>query len=62
MHSRAARLLADLAPGACRWPIGDPRDEGFRWCGKRAEPLHPYCGEHRQTALAPRILKPTGAC
>ena len=24
-----------LLPGDCRWPIGDPRNRDFHFCGKR---------------------------
>jgi hypothetical protein len=61
MHSPAARLLADLVPGACRWPIGEPEDLAFRWCGKRAEPLHPYCSTHAEQARPSRIIPAAGA-
>ena len=30
--------LVDLGPNCCRWPIGDPRDAGFHFCGKKALP------------------------
>jgi GcrA cell cycle regulator len=43
-----------LTAGACRWPLGDPRDRDFRFCGDPVvEP--PYCEHHRALAyLAPR--------
>ncbi len=39
--------LVDLRPNMCRFPVGDPRDEGFGFCG------HPmvdraYCQAHRR--------------
>jgi len=43
-----ARLEA-LPRRACHWPIGDPRAEGFGFCGRPArEP--PYCEVHRALA------------
>ena len=30
----------------CLWPIGDPGDDGFRFCGEAAEEGKPYCAEH----------------
>lgn len=30
----------------CSWPKGDPGAPGFRFCGKPALPLRPYCAEH----------------
>jgi GcrA cell cycle regulator len=40
--------LADLTLTTCRWPLGDPRDEGFRFCGAACDP--PYCNSHRRLA------------
>jgi GcrA cell cycle regulator len=34
----------------CRWPIGDPRAEGFSFCGRRADG-GPYCPAHRAVAF-----------
>ncbi len=41
--------LAALPRRACRWPIGDPKDAAFSWCGAPA-PLGPYCEDHRARA------------
>ncbi|MEC7205213.1 MAG: GcrA family cell cycle regulator, partial [Pseudomonadota bacterium] len=30
----------------CQWPIGNPRDPSFHFCGKTAAPDRPYCEEH----------------
>jgi GcrA cell cycle regulator len=45
----AAQAVAELTASACRWPIGDPRAPGFRFCGGHA-PHGPYCAHHRHTA------------
>jgi GcrA cell cycle regulator len=39
-----------LGPHHCRWPIGDPRDDGFSFCGRRAE-AGPYCPAHCAVAF-----------
>ena len=40
-----------LPPGkACCWPIGDPKKDGFHFCGKLAIPSKPYCLEHAAIA------------
>ena len=31
---------------SCSWPVGDPKQPGFHFCGEPAEPGRPYCGEH----------------
>ncbi len=42
--------LVDLSSQTCRWPIGDPKHEDFRFCGKPVIAGKPYCGEHCATA------------
>lgn len=41
--------IMELRDGMCRWPIGDPRTAGFRFCGARAIGST-YCGYHAQVA------------
>jgi len=46
----------------CKWPIGDPDDSEFRFCGRKAESGSPYCEAHQQLAYQPakkRRRKPT---
>jgi len=38
--------LTDLTHNTCRWPIGDPKHEDFRFCGKPVYPGKPYCLDH----------------
>jgi GcrA cell cycle regulator len=46
--------LERLGHRDCRWPLGDPRVPGFKWCGKKIEPNQngPYCKEHHQIAFS----------
>jgi len=30
----------------CHWPIGNPREPGFHFCGAPAEADRPYCAAH----------------
>jgi hypothetical protein len=46
--TRAAQLLFELPVRACRWPIGDPQHDSFRWCGAPAQPGGPYCAVHAE--------------
>lgn len=38
--------LIDLTERMCRWPYGDPREEGFTFCGRPVYPGKPYCADH----------------
>lgn len=53
--------LMDLGPRMCRWPSGDPREEGFGFCGCKSMSGLPYCEEHAkiayQAATRNKIMK-----
>ena len=38
--------LVELKTTSCRWPLGDPNDPDFSFCGKEAVPGKPYCATH----------------
>ncbi len=42
--------LVKLDNHTCRWPIGDPKDEDFCFCGKRIKTGQTYCEEHAAVA------------
>ena len=42
--------LTDLDNHTCRWPIGDPKDENFHFCGKKIKMGQTYCEEHAAIA------------
>lgn len=42
--------LTDLESGQCRWPLGDPREKNFGFCGARSQTGLPYCSEHAHMA------------
>lgn len=44
--------LLDLREGQCRWPIGDPRDAGFHFCGHERR-RGPYCDHHMAAGTQP---------
>lgn len=46
---RLARL-DELGPDDCRWPIGEPNEPGFGFCGAPQAPGRPYCAEHTAKA------------
>ncbi|MBR6411612.1 MAG: global cell cycle regulator GcrA-like protein [Alphaproteobacteria bacterium] len=42
--------LMDLKSNTCRWPIGEPENEDFHFCGKTTVTGKPYCEEHCKAA------------
>jgi len=42
--------LLDLTEHMCKWPIGDPREDDFAFCGRSIDGGTPYCPTH--TAMA----------
>lgn len=42
--------LEDLKTNMCRWPIGDPKNEEFHFCGKLKASGVPYCRHHEEMA------------
>lgn len=42
--ARPARPIGDVKD--CLWPIGDPGDDSFGFCGQDTVPGRPYCASH----------------
>ncbi len=51
LHERTTIL--SLKEHMCRWPIGDPVDENFHFCGRRSPTGVPYCEHHARMAYQP---------
>lgn len=57
-HEAANRLLPTSRPvtlakrerNQCCWPLGNPRDKAFRFCGASIEVPATYCDDHRAMA------------
>ena len=49
--------LTELDNHTCRWPIGDPRDDNFCFCGKSVRSGQTYCEEHSNIAYVKPIKK-----
>lgn len=47
--------LTELDNHTCRWPIGDPKDPDFHFCGHKVKTGQTYCEEHSAIAY----VKPT---
>ncbi len=44
------RLLHELKEHHCRWPVGDPGEEGFFFCGAARHNGYSYCAAHQERA------------
>lgn len=38
--------ILDLTDRICKWPLGDPQEADFHFCGDAVHPGRPYCVEH----------------
>ncbi len=52
--------VLDLGPSMCKWPIGDPTDPDFGFCGAKSHENWPYCEEHGAIAYQPQVLRKAG--
>lgn len=48
--SAKAVSLMELDNHTCRWPLGDPKDDNFHFCGKKVKIGQTYCEEHSAVA------------
>jgi GcrA cell cycle regulator len=46
--------LMGLTSHTCRWPLGDPLDKDFGFCGHEPRGASPYCAWHAEKAIRPR--------
>ncbi len=51
LHERASILT--LKEAMCRWPIGDPGEPEFHFCGRKRCGTLPYCEHHARMAYQP---------
>ena len=51
LHERASILT--LKENMCRWPIGDPGEDDFHFCGRSSDQGTPYCEFHSRVAYQP---------
>ena len=45
--------LTELTERTCKWPVGDPLQEDFYFCGSDCEESGPYCTYHSKLAFQP---------
>ena len=48
-----AATILTLRDSMCKWPIGDPADPQFAFCGRKSD-CGPYCAEHAKGAFQPQ--------
>ena len=49
--------IFDLKINQCRWPLGDPTDARFTYCGAPRDGMKPYCAHHRALAYLPVLTR-----
>jgi hypothetical protein len=52
-RDRKVVTTATLTSRTCKWPIGDPVETGFHYCGKAPRSGSPYCDTHDQMSYQP---------
>jgi GcrA cell cycle regulator len=52
------KTVATLTPRCCRWPIGDPKQPDFHFCGRERHADLPYCEIHACRAFQPARSRP----
>ncbi|MGB6231752.1 MAG: GcrA family cell cycle regulator, partial [Litorimonas sp.] len=45
--------ILTLTDHMCKFPIGDPSADEFRFCGRKTDPDEPYCTAHSMVAYQP---------
>lgn len=45
--------LLQLNDSTCKWPVGDPQDDDFAFCGNKPREGDPYCEYHCRLAYQP---------
>ncbi len=55
-HKKELKTVKNLEPDDCRWPIGDPQQVGFHFCGAKRESDRPYCQHHWAMSFTPSKL------
>ncbi len=50
--------IETLGAHMCKWPIGDPDNTSFSFCGRRTDGRCVYCVEHARVAYQPKSKNP----
>jgi GcrA cell cycle regulator len=49
--------VLSISDRMCKFPIGDPSDAGFGFCGREAASGARYCAAHCAVTFQPQVLK-----
>lgn len=49
-----AATMETVSDRMCRWPIGDPSENEFHFCGHKPKAGKPYCEAHARKAYQPQ--------
>lgn len=52
--------LLELSENTCKWPVGDPQDNDFAFCGNKSRDKDPYCEYHCKLAYQPAAERRRG--
>lgn len=52
LNDGEAATILTIRDSMCKWPIGDPADPAFAFCGRKSD-CGPYCAEHAKVAFQP---------
>lgn len=53
LEDGSAATILTIRDSMCKWPIGDPADPNFAFCGRKCAEGGPYCAEHAAVAFQP---------
>jgi GcrA cell cycle regulator len=53
MRKKKPKTVETLERNDCRWPLGDPREPDFHFCGQPRVEGRPYCELHCRAAFMP---------
>jgi len=45
--------ILTITDSTCKWPLGDPSGDDFRFCGRNVNESSPYCAAHSRVAYQP---------
>lgn len=51
------KSILELNEHTCRWPLGDPTEEAFSFCGHEPRESGPYCEYHSRVAYHPQLRR-----